>query len=104
MFKPVEGSVRFPDLENEIGHFWNECGIYEKSLDARADAESFPGFDFDTNKGYPCPRHQMAIQAYGPTSIHRRSWAFMDNMAWTGVPRVVPAVARTEVPGQGTLI
>lgn len=70
----------------------------------RADAESFPGFDFDTNKGYPCPRHQMAIQAYGPTSIHRRSWAFMDNVAWSAVRRVTPAAQRTEVPGQGSLL
>jgi len=70
----------------------------------RADAESFPGYDFDANKGYPCPKHQMAIQAYGPTSIHRRSWAFMDNMAWTGVSRVVPTSARVELAGQGVLL
>lgn len=70
----------------------------------RAEAESFPGFDFDTNKGYPCPRHKMAIQAYGPTSIHRRSWAFMDNVTWSAVRRVPPVGARTELPGQGSLL
>ncbi len=70
----------------------------------REDAESFPGYDFEGNKGYPCPKHQMAIQGYGPTSIHRRSWAFMDNMAWTGVPRVMPAAARIELAGQGSLL
>jgi ribonuclease HII len=53
----------------------------------RAEAEHFPGFDFEFNKGYPCPRHRVALQGYGPTSIHRRSWVFMDGLIWTGVPR-----------------
>jgi len=50
----------------------------------RAQAESYPGFDFDRNKGYPCPRHQFALKGYGPTPIHRRSWAFMDSIPWLG--------------------
>lgn len=53
----------------------------------RAEAEHFPPFAFDQNKGYPCPRHKRALQGYGPTSIHRRSWAFMDDLAWRGVRR-----------------
>jgi len=53
----------------------------------RAEAPAFPGYDFEFNKGYPCPRHKAALQWLGPTSIHRRSWAFMDNIAWTGVRR-----------------
>jgi len=53
----------------------------------RAEAEHFPAFAFDQNKGYPCPRHQLALRGYGPTSIHRRSWAFMDDLAWRGVRR-----------------
>jgi ribonuclease HII len=48
----------------------------------RGLAEHFPAYDFDSNKGYPCPRHQMALQAYGPTSIHRRTWVFMDRLPW----------------------
>jgi ribonuclease HII len=52
-------------------------------------APHFPGYDFDRNKGYPCYRHKAALQAWGPTSIHRRSWAFMDDLPWTGVPRIV---------------
>ena len=53
----------------------------------RAEAPAFPGYDFEFNKGYPCPRHKAALQWQGPTSIHRRSWAFMDNIPWTGVRR-----------------
>ncbi len=38
----------------------------------------YPQFDFHLNKGYPCPRHRAALAAWGPTAIHRRTWAFMD--------------------------
>lgn len=48
----------------------------------RAEAVNYPGYDFDLNKGYPCPRHKMALQAYGPSAIHRRSWVFMDALPW----------------------
>ncbi len=57
----------------------------------RADDETYPGFDFAFNKGYPCPRHKLALQAYGPTAIHRRSWVFMESIPWTGVRRLPPA-------------
>ena len=48
----------------------------------RDEAGNHPGFDFERNKGYPCPRHKLALKGYGPTRIHRRSWAFMDNLPW----------------------
>jgi ribonuclease HII len=56
----------------------------------RAEAESYPGFDFELNKGYPCPRHKIALQGYGPTAIHRRSWVFMESLPWSGVRRLPP--------------
>ena len=56
----------------------------------RTEAEHFPGYDFEKNKGYPCPRHRMALAGMGPTTIHRRSWVFMDSIPWTGCPRVLP--------------
>lgn len=51
----------------------------------RAEAEHFPVYEFDANKGYPCPRHKMALRGYGPSAIHRRSWIFMENLVW-GTP------------------
>jgi len=54
----------------------------------RAEAPNFPGYDFELNKGYPCPRHKAALKWWGPTSIHRRAWVFMDHIPWTGTPRV----------------
>jgi ribonuclease HII len=47
----------------------------------------YPGYDFELNKGYPCPRHKASLQAWGPTAIHRRAWVFMDHIPWQGVAR-----------------
>ncbi len=49
----------------------------------------YPNYWFEANKGYPCPRHKAALQAWGPSGIHRRSWVFMDYLPWTGIPRYV---------------
>ena len=48
-----------------------------------------PAYGFVGNKGYPCPRHKAALAAYGPSAIHRRRWAFMDDLRWTATPRIV---------------
>lgn len=53
----------------------------------RTMSSTFPGFDFDRNKGYPCPRHRAALAASGPTPIHRTSWSFMDDLLWSGLER-----------------
>ncbi len=51
-------------------------------------APSFPAFDLDSNVGYPSPVHRRALRGYGLTPIHRRSWSFVDDIAWlTGDPR-----------------
>ena len=42
-------------------------------------ANDYPQWHFETNKGYPCPKHRTALQGYGPCAIHRKSWAFMPN-------------------------
>lgn len=47
----------------------------------------YPGYAFAANKGYPCPRHKAALAARGPSAIHRRRWAFMDDLRWSGVDR-----------------
>jgi ribonuclease HII len=60
----------------------------------RQEADHFPGFHFHANKGYPCPRHKLALAGMGPTSIHRRTWAFMDSLPWTGIRRTPPVGAQ----------
>jgi ribonuclease HII len=51
------------------------------------EAEHFPAYGFDTNRGYPAPIHKCALAGYGPSLIHRRSWIFMDYGMWGGVLR-----------------
>ena len=55
----------------------------------RDEDEAYPAYDFAWNKGYPCPRHKQALRGLGPSAIHRRSWAFMDDIPWTGAVRRV---------------
>jgi ribonuclease HII len=51
----------------------------------RAEAEHYPAYAFESNKGYPCSMHKAALQAWGPTAIHRRTWVFMDHLPWPGL-------------------
>jgi ribonuclease HII len=53
----------------------------------RGWAPHFPAYNFEGNKGYPCPTHKAALQAWGPSSLHRRSWVFMDHLMWNGLER-----------------
>lgn len=64
----------------------------------REMAPSFPGYNFEGNKGYPCPVHKAALQAAGPSLIHRRSWVFMDHLMWNGVERLIRPDAQQELP------
>jgi ribonuclease HII len=48
----------------------------------RGEAESFPAYEFERNKGYPSPSHQRALHGYGLTSIHRRSWSYVADIPW----------------------
>ena len=56
----------------------------------REQSEHYPPWSFDTNKGYPCSTHLAALQAWGPSPIHRRSWVFMDNyVPWPSIRRTI---------------
>jgi len=46
-------------------------------------AEHFPAYGFERNAGYGAPVHRQALAAYGPTTIHRVSWSFMDDLPWS---------------------
>jgi ribonuclease HII len=54
----------------------------------RGLAEHHPAYNFESNKGYPCPVHKAALQAWGPSTAHRRTWVFMDSLMWNGIPRI----------------
>ena len=52
----------------------------------RDEAGHFPAYGFERNKGYPSLVHQTALRGYGPSAIHRRSWAFVRDLPWCGQP------------------
>lgn len=51
----------------------------------RRMAEMHPGYFFEDNKGYPCPRHRAALAEVGPSIVHRHSWAFIDSLPDSGI-------------------
>ena len=58
-----------------------------RDREMRRQSPAHPAFNFEGNKGYPCPVHKAALQWLGPSVIHRRSWAFMDGLIWNGIRR-----------------
>ena len=38
-------------------------------------ALEYPGYGFETHKGYATPEHKQAIQKLGPTALHRRTFS-----------------------------
>jgi ribonuclease HII len=64
----------------------------------RSWSEDFPHYAFESNKGYPCPVHKAALQAWGPSSVHRRSWVFMEGLVWNGLRRYQRPGSQPELP------
>jgi ribonuclease HII len=69
-----------------------------RDREMRRQSSAFPAFNFDANKGYPCPVHKAALQWLGPSAIHRRSWAFMDGLIWNGIRRYERPDAQQTLP------
>ena len=65
----------------------------------REYATDYSLWSFETNKGYPCPKHRTALQGYGPSALHRTSWAFMENFVpWLSRPQGATANQRVRQP------
>ncbi|MBN1117263.1 MAG: ribonuclease HII [Bacteroidales bacterium] len=41
-------------------------------------SENFPEYNWTTNKGYPTKKHRKAIQEYGVTKYHRKTFQLLD--------------------------
>jgi ribonuclease HII len=48
-----------------------------------------PEYDWHSNKGYGCPKHLKALREFGPTPLHRRSFAPVALAAQRYLPSVV---------------
>ncbi|HEU0310838.1 MAG TPA: ribonuclease HII [Sphingomicrobium sp.] len=49
-------------------------------------AETYPGYGWETNRGYPTPDHIRAIETLGITPLHRRSFGRVRERAEQPVP------------------
>ena len=43
-------------------------------------AETYPGYGWERNRGYPTPDHRRALRELGPTPLHRRSFGLVRDM------------------------
>lgn len=85
MFRPVEGSVSFPRLEEEIIRFWKAERVYEKSLAARADAPAFVFYEGPpTANGLPHPGHCLtrSIKDLFPRYRTMRGYRCLRKAGW----------------------
>ena len=39
--------------------------------------ETYPGYGWEQNRGYPTPDHRRALRELGPTPLHRRSFGLV---------------------------
>lgn len=46
-----------------------------RDAEMRRMHDRFPHYGFDRHKGYPTPEHLALLERFGPTEIHRRSFA-----------------------------
>ena len=60
--------------------------VYRDLLMTRAD-RSYPGYGFNSNKGYPSAAHIEALRRLGPCPIHRRSFAPVRKSLYSGAAR-----------------
>jgi len=52
-------------------------------------AETYPGYGWERNRGYPTPDHRRALRELGPTPLHRRTFGLVrDMIAATAQPEL----------------
>lgn len=80
-FKPY-GEIPFDCMVKGDGRF---CSIAAASVLAKThrdeymkrQAERFPQYDWNSNKGYPTKKHRLAILEFGVTDLHRKSFKLL---------------------------
>jgi ribonuclease HII len=84
----VDGNHRIPQLpvrlqQTVVGGDGKSASIAAASVLAKVTRDhwmieahqKFPHYNFATNKGYGTPDHAAALKRYGPSPLHRRSYA-----------------------------
>lgn len=105
MFKAVSADVSFPKLEEEILAFWKREGIYQKSLELRADGPSFVFYEGPpTANGMPHPGHCLtrAIKDLFPRYRTMRGYRCERKAGWDthGLPVEVEVCKEIGIHGK----
>ena len=54
-----------------------------------AHSARHPEYNWHSNKGYGCPKHLMALREFGPTPLHRYSFAPVAQASQLDLPSVL---------------
>ena len=68
----VKGDGRFLNIAAASVLAKTERDAYMQALH-----REYPQYQWDRNKGYPTPTHRKALQKYGPSPYHRRSFRLL---------------------------
>ncbi len=71
---PVRAIIRGDSLIPEISAA-SILAKTERDLEMQRLHANFPYYGFDQHKGYPTRKHLVALERYGPSEIHRKSFA-----------------------------
>jgi ribonuclease HII len=71
------------DLKEKIISFASVIAKVDRDQKMNLLAKKFPGYIWDKNKGYGTKNHYLAIEKYGITNQHRKT--FLKNISPTGV-------------------
>lgn len=84
-------AVKIPDLSipqtaivkgDSLSHSIAAASIIAKTTRddwMKQQAEQYPQYGFESHMGYPTPEHLASLQKYGPSPLHRRSFAPVRN-------------------------
>lgn len=73
LFCPVRAVVRGDALIKSISAASILAKVARDAILQKLDSE-YPGYGFAVHKGYPTAAHQRALEALGPSPVHRRSF------------------------------
>lgn len=90
LFDRVAGASDFPPVRLIVKGDTSAKSISAASVLAKVtrdrlmalEAEHYPWYGFESNRGYPAPAHKMALASWGCTPFHRRSWAFVESLCY----------------------
>ena len=67
-------------------------------------ARTWPGYGWETNRGYPTPDHRRALQSLGCTPLHRRSFNLVrERLAQDGQPPLIVETVGASPLGHTTI-